>query len=103
MRKFTEKAISVFLSLAAVASYPMTCGAESVRLGDVNGDSTVNASDALAVLNYYVGKLELSSEAFFRADVNADKSVNSIDALEILRYTVCLLYTSDAADDRDSV
>ena len=50
MRKFTKKAISVFLSLAAVASYPMTCGAESVRLGDVNGDSTVNASDALAVL-----------------------------------------------------
>ena len=98
MRKFTKKAISVFLSLAAVASYPMTCGAESVRLGDVNGDSTVNASDALAVLNYCVGNLELPSEAFFRADVNADKSVNSIDALEILRYTVGIIDRFKAED-----
>ena len=91
MRKFTEKAISVFLSLAAVVSYPVACGAESVRLGDVNGDSTVNSADALAVLKYCVGNLELSSETLLSADVNADKRVNSADALEILRYTVGII------------
>ncbi len=98
MRKFTEKAISGFLSLAVIASYPMICGAEGVRFGDVNGDSSVNASDALAVLNYCVGNLNLSSEAFLRADVNADKSVNSIDALEILRYTVGIIDRFKAED-----
>ena len=91
MRKFTEKAISGFLSLAVIASYPIACSAENIRFGDVNCDSAVNASDALAVLNYCVGNLDLSSDAFRRADVNADKSVNSIDALEILRYTVGII------------
>lgn len=91
MRKFTEKAISGFLSLAVIASYPIACSAENIRFGDVNGDSAVNASDALAVLNYCVGNLDLSSDAFQRADVNADESVNSIDALEILRYTVGII------------
>ena len=88
MRKLTEKVISGFLSLTVIASYPTMCGAKTVRFGDVNGDSAVNAADALAVLNYYVGNIELSAEMQIRADVNADKSVNSVDALEILRYTV---------------
>lgn len=88
MRKITEKAISGILSLAVIASYPMACSAKEARFGDVNGDSAVNSADALAVLKYCVGNLELSSEALLYADVNADNSVNSADALEILRYTV---------------
>lgn len=90
MQNFTKKAISGLLSLTVAASYPLMCAAKGASFGDVNGDSVINSADALSVLSYCVGSLELTSEQLRCADVNADGRVNPSDALEILRYTVGL-------------
>lgn len=90
MKNFTKKAISAALSLAVAASYYLPCSAEGRLYGDLNGDLTVNAADALQVLTYCVGKTSLSEKQLILADVNADGRVNASDALEILRYTVGL-------------
>ncbi len=54
--------------------------------GDVNGDGTVNSSDALLVLQYAVGQIDSINEE--RADVNYDGMINSSDALIILKISV---------------
>jgi hypothetical protein len=59
--------------------------------GDVNGDGSVNATDAALVLiaaaNIGAGKDSgLSPEAATNADVNGDGSVNATDAAIILQY-----------------
>lgn len=56
--------------------------------GDVSGDGTVNATDALMVLKHSVRIFELTGEELERADVNKDGSVNSTDALAILKIAV---------------
>ena len=95
MKNFSKKAISGILSLviaaSAAVSLPISGSAKGIAYGDINGDSFVNSSDALAALTYSVGKRDLTSDEFIRADVNADKKVNSSDALEILRYSVGLI------------
>jgi hypothetical protein len=61
---------------------------ESGILGDVNGDDTVNSTDALIILSCDVG---LDTSAFCPmncGDVNGDGLVNSTDALIILSYDV---------------
>ena len=57
-------------------------------LGDVTGDSKINAKDALEVLKAAVGKVKLSEEQTASADVNKDALINAKDALEILKYAV---------------
>jgi len=57
-------------------------------LGDVNGDDTVNSTDALIILSCDVG---LDTSAYCpmnRGDVNDDGLINSTDALIILSYDV---------------
>lgn len=58
------------------------------KYGDVNGNGSVNSTDALSVLKHAVGLATLPEDAVFWADVNADGKVNSTDALEILQYAV---------------
>ncbi len=57
-------------------------------MGDVNGDSSVNSIDALFVLKYSVGKMQLTDEQKDCADVNGDGKINSVDALLILKFSV---------------
>ena len=76
MKNFSQKAISGILSLviaaSAAVSLPISGSAKGIAYGDINGDSFVNSSDALAALTYSVGKRDLTSDEFIRADVNAD-------------------------------
>lgn len=63
----------------------------NVMLGDVNGDSFVDSSDASAILAEYAvnstgGKPTFSSMQFVAADVNKDGYINSSDASKILSY-----------------
>ena len=63
----------------------------TLPLGDINGDSTVDASDASNVLEVYAlvstGKdSELTEEQKKAADVNKDGSIDSSDASIILAY-----------------
>ncbi len=62
---------------------------QSHRLyGDVNGDKSVDAKDALTVLKTAVGKQELTDQQKITADVSGDSKINATDALYILQYSV---------------
>ncbi|NHJ49480.1 MAG: hypothetical protein FK733_16945, partial [Asgard group archaeon] len=54
-------------------------------LGDVNGDTFVDASDAFAIAQYCVGLAPISFPIL--ADVNQDSFVNAIDSLLIYQYS----------------
>lgn len=58
------------------------------KKGDLNGDSQVNSTDALVILQSAVGKTTLSASQKAVADVNKDGNVNSTDALKILQFVV---------------
>ena len=59
-------------------------------LGDINGDGTVDSSDALQALRASIGLAELNETEILLGDVNEDNSVDSNDALEILRFSIGL-------------
>lgn len=59
-----------------------------IKKGDCNGDGKVNSLDALQILKYSVGTLNLNETNAKAAEVNKDKKVNSSDALLILKYSV---------------
>jgi hypothetical protein len=54
-------------------------------LGDANTDGIVDSSDALILLRYSLGMIDLDPEILAYCDVNGDGVVDSTDALEILR------------------
>lgn len=65
------------------------------RIGDLDNDGQINSSDALTVLHFAVGDIELTAAQRVFADVNRDGSINSQDALQILRYAVGELTSFD--------
>lgn len=58
------------------------------RLGDVNKDNTINASDSLLDLRHAVKEITLVDGDFTRGDVNKDNVINASDGLLILRCAV---------------
>lgn len=87
------KTYRVYVSTATTA--PKEAGSFSYgakptyTLGDVNDDGTINIKDASALLNYIVGKRELTENNLLAADVAAPKgTVNVQDAARILNYIV---------------
>ena len=56
--------------------------------GDIDGDTVINAKDALVALKVAVGKAKLTEVQKAVADVNKDGQINAKDALEILKYAV---------------
>lgn len=66
------------------------------RSGDVNNDGSINASDALAVLQHTVSLRTLAGEALVAGDTNLDGKATPVDALEILQYTVELITMFEA-------
>ena len=57
-------------------------------IGDINCDSKINSSDALAILNHSVGAAPLEGYRLTSADWNGDSKVNSADALAVLNFSV---------------
>ena len=55
------------------------------QLGDVNFDNSVNIQDIVQTINYILGNLEFSADAFQRADVNEDGTVNILDIVGIVQ------------------
>ena len=60
-------------------------------IGDVNGDTKINTSDALTVLKYVATLIDLNDDAKKLADVNGDNKINTSDALDILKYVATLI------------
>ena len=78
-------ASSSYWAIAAVPINPAVISGEGI-LGDVNGDTVVNSTDALIVLSCDAG-LDTSDFCPMNCgDVNADGLINSTDALIILSY-----------------
>lgn len=59
--------------------------------GDVNGDDSIDANDALAVLKFVAKMVQLTEKEQERADVNKDESVDANDALLILKYVAKMI------------
>ena len=62
-----------------------------VALGDVDGNGTVNAADAVMVLRSDAGLTTLTAEQTSAADINGDGAVNASDAVQILRFDAGLI------------
>lgn len=77
--------ISLFCILTSLAISTTVFAAE---LGDVNSDSQINASDALAVLKH-AARIENADTTL--SDVSKDGVVDSTDALLILKYAARLI------------
>lgn len=61
------------------------------KLGDLDGNDSISAEDALCVLKHVVGTSQLSETGKRYADVNGDGSVTAEDALDILKKVVGLI------------
>lgn len=57
-------------------------------IGDVNGDGNVNTFDALLVMRYALGLVELKGSKIKAADFNGDGTVCSYDALVLMRHVL---------------
>ena len=53
--------------------------------GDLNGDGSVNASDAILIMRYALGLIELTPEQILAGDMNGDGVVNASDAIIVMR------------------
>jgi len=60
-------------------------------LGDINGDSRIDVSDAILILRNIVGLTELGLSQMSAADVNGDSRIDVSDAILVLRYIVGLI------------
>ena len=60
-------------------------------LGDVNDDGDVDLSDAIQILRYDAGLIELEGNALLAGDVNDDGETDISDAILILRYDAGLI------------
>lgn len=66
-------------------------GEASVLLGDVNGDTNINAMDARIVLQSAARLTTLTDQQKLAANVNKDANVNAQDARMILQYAAKLI------------
>lgn len=60
-------------------------------MGDVNGDGTVSARDALMILRYAMGVGTIDDIYLPYADMNGDNDITSYDALIVLRISMGLI------------
>ena len=82
-----DKAKSMVKNLKKLTDAEEALAAQMVR-GDVNGDKTTDARDALLVLKAAVGKEKLTDAQKKVADLNGDQLINATDALVILKIAV---------------
>ena len=83
---------ALLLLCLTISSFLFPASAASYTLGDVNGDGSINASDALLCLQHSVALVTLTPDQTQAGDVNADYKVNASDALMILQYSVGLIH-----------
>ena len=81
-----NKIISVVLALTLTCSSAvLLASADNIKLGDINGDGKINASDARIALRASASLETLTEDQKIAADLNFDKKVNAADARKILR------------------
>ena len=81
-----NKIIAILLTFSLIFSSAfMLASADNVKLGDINKDGKITASDARIALRASAKIETLSEEAKLVADVNFDKRITASDARMILR------------------
>ncbi len=75
-------------SFVADSNTIVTCDVNVYDLGDANGDTKIDAKDALAALQYTVQKRQFESWQILAAEVTGDDKIDAKDAFEILKYSV---------------
>lgn len=87
-----KRVLSVLLVVVMLLSSVMLTSANAVKAlrGDINGDGTVSASDALVALQYSIGASELDKVQKLNADLDGNGIINSADALIILAISIDL-------------
>jgi len=87
------KCAAVLLVVVSVFAPIVPVFANGPRLGDLNFDGEITASDALIAEQYANGKITLTTEQRFIGDVDKDGRVGRADALVILKYAVGIVPT----------
>ncbi len=92
MKKTFKDIISLFTSaimIVSVVTASIVCAsAEKYLPGDVDMNGVLDSSDALMIMRYSVGLIQLSKEQIEIADTNGDGMVDSNDALSVLQTAV---------------
>ena len=66
---------------------------EKIWLGDLNGDGTIDAGDAVIISRYDAGEITLTADQLKAGDINGDGVVDAGDAVIISRYDAGLILT----------
>lgn len=95
---------------AKVGSFTATCKvtvSADVKIGDIDGDSSVTIADALMIFKYKTGEMSsLSALALLAADTNISGTVELADALRIFKFKsgeIDSLYDSNGHWVKDSL
>ncbi len=83
-----QKALVKAENKAALAAALEAIVAPEYKLGDIDGDGKISATDALEALKSVVGKITLTETQKLAGDVDKDGDVDATDALEILKEVV---------------
>ena len=59
---------------------------KTILMGDIDGDGEITTDDAMMVISYINGKIDLNIFQRLSADVMHDMQLNSVDALAITKY-----------------
>jgi hypothetical protein len=78
------------LALSMVITIAPEAGAQSVKWGDVNGDGTIGAVDAQAILSAVVGLPLPAGFTKANGDANCDGTIGALDAQIVLSFVVGL-------------
>lgn len=84
-KRITAGLTSLLMIPSAAATAALAEG--PVLTGDLNGDGTVNVSDALLLSSYLLGRTEFTREQYAISDIDSDGSTDSMD-LVALKYIV---------------
>ena len=71
---------------AGSAKFRIMVRSDVITMGDVNADGETDNLDALMILKYDAGIIDLNDTQAAAADVNGDESPDNLDALMILKY-----------------
>ncbi len=99
MRNYFKKCIATML---VVLTALLPCGiisvnADSLKMGDVDGNGDIETVDALTIQRYVVKLTDLTEAQLKVADTNGDGKVSLVDAMRILRYLAG--YSSSIVDN----
>ena len=75
------------------------------ELGDVDGDGYVDNTDAITILKYDAGIIDLSASQVVAADVNKDDYADNTDAIMVLKYDAGIIdsFDDNGASDNGNV